>query len=461
MLALLSMESFMLDCIQYDHARSSATSQRVCGKHGDLHTQGHPGCLFHAIMCSEIGAPVWCLKMARADSSCCPVTGGGSNVVLSRLLLAIVMLGGSIFFPLAPGVGLETTPSPDPLNVYGLANMHRWPDLRALLEDGANRQAIIAVVGDDWILNDRITGPLRIALQDEYGDAGAGYASVDPQHTPPAGVTISRAGIWTDVDQLPTAVGLDIAHSTAIDIVTPASVTITTTGSVLGIHYLIQPGGGKFRQQLDGRAMGFVDTDTLESSYIAVEFCSLEDKVHTLRIEVGAAGTAGVTLMGFDSQRLVRGVRVHKFGNGGLTAQQLVSVNARNWQRGLGMLHPDVVMVLVGTNDDAQDVSPTAFSASVLTLIDRIRAAVPAADIVLIAPGDNGLTPGAYRITDYVTALRTIAQDERITFYDILGRLGPYEEASAAGYYANSTDLSAAGGAVVAADLFDLIFRHE
>ena len=54
-------------------------------------------------------------------------------------------------------------------------------------------------------------------------------------------------------------------------------------------------------------------------------------------------------------------------GNGGLTAENATDVDATIWEAGIAALAPNLVIILLGTNDHSHDVDPADFSTQITT----------------------------------------------------------------------------------------------
>jgi lysophospholipase L1-like esterase len=178
---------------------------------------------------------------------------------------------------------------------------------------------------------------------------------------------------------------------------------------------------------------------------------------HTVSVEVTVAGLAGVVIMGCDLKILGgNGVRVHKLGNGGAAAVQYEAATAAIWQAGLAELAPNLVILLLGTNDHSAEIDPDDFEDQITTIVDRIRAARANTDILLLSPTGNGLSK-AYELSDYVLKLRNVAVAESTAMLDAYLLMPSYTVGNSRGLYANTTHLNASGGQYVADALLRLL----
>lgn len=341
---------------------------------------------------------------------------------------------------------------------FGETYLKYWQLALANVQQAVSgEQAVIAVVGDSWVDNTNITLPLRTWLQTTYGDAGAGYVSANTAITAPAAVTRARSGTWTELDNNTTPVGYGVDIGNATSTADTDTLDITATVDTMVIHYIKQDGGGVLKYRFDdGGLWTTVDTADAGGPIYATEVLStLGGGSVKLNLGVDTQGTAGVMLCGVDCQLDGSGVRLHKLGNGGATAAQYESATAAIWQAGLAAIAPDLVVLLLGTNDHAADVVPGTFAGSMNTLIDRVQAAV-ACDIMLLSPGPNGTAGTAYTVDQYVDQLRWLATKENAAMVNAYSHLLDYASDGVGGW-ANSTHLNASGGQVIANEVIRML----
>jgi hypothetical protein len=347
-------------------------------------------------------------------------------------------------------LALETTPFPASSDEYGRHLLRSSSAQIAKMDAGvAGSQWVIAEHGDSWIAGTTIVPPLRVDLQDRYGDAGAGFAAASSAGNAVAGVTRGSSGTWTNRDNETSPVGRGpdqtSTYSTEVGATKSWQATITDARGL----YLVQPDGGSFKWRVDGGAWSSdVSTaGTLGCGYFDIP--SQASGSHTIEIEVTVAGAAGVELFGVDHKILgVIGVRVHQLGNGGLRADQAAAVPAVITEQALVALEPHLIAHTLGTNDDSANIAPATFGASMTDLIDRDRA-VPLVDVLLKTPFPNGLTPGAYTIDDYVEQTRLIAVSEEVACLDYTKLVNDYDEGDARGLYNDTAHTNSAGGRLI------------
>lgn len=345
---------------------------------------------------------------------------------------------------------------------FGRWLLRDWQAQVAKIHNGSTTaQAVLALFGDSWVGGrHRIAQPLRQMLTDRLGDAGPGYCGIGNNHggADTGAVTLVRSGAWTDSDQQPTSRGVDIAHAQSDEVGAAVTINALTPTTSAIIHWWRQTGGGAYRYRVDGGAWQSVSTSGT-AGYQTTTIAGLTDAPHTVEIEVESAGTAGVILMGVDLRRAGAGVRVHKLGNGGLTGGQATAVGAAGWQIGLAALEPTSVGILLGTNDMSQRVPLTTFAEQITTLIERVRAARPMADVFLIAPADNNLEGRPNTMEEFTQTLLEVAQNEGAGYVDLLRPFGSFADADARGLYQDGVHPNADGGRLIASLVYDRLLR--
>lgn len=341
-------------------------------------------------------------------------------------------------------------------DIIGAGYLRTWKaQLAHIAQATSNEQAVIAFIGDSWVLNSRIFDPLTEWLQTEYGDAGPGFVSIGNNHGSTAmyGVTsYSRTGTWTDSDQASGSRGPDIAHADTSDTATPAAVQIVATYTSAVIHHINQSGGGSYRWRIDGGSWTTVSTSAGSEAHDTATISGLSSASHTLDIEL-VSGT--VRLLGVDLQKSGNGVRVHRLGNGGATVAQYVAVDSTIWQASIAALAPDVAIILLGTNDHSGNRLPGDFGADIATLAGRVRSARSLCDVMLLSPCDNGLSGKTYTVGHYSNELRSRAVANSYAFVDAHQAMGTYTNADALGLWENTSHINEVGAQQVA----DMLIR--
>lgn len=344
----------------------------------------------------------------------------------------------------------------DDLSVMGSAEaVYNAPALRQYAKRITADEAVtIAILGDS-ITNTayRLHEPLRSRFAAAYGISAPGYISANTDLAISSGGARTRSGTWTGTRSSTAAVGPDNAHASTTD--TAAFITFGSTGAVAKffVHYLRQPGGGSFSWSIDGGAATVVSTDGV-LAYQVLEI----NGPGTLRIDIDTAGSAGVLLCGCDVRNATAGqVVLNKLGSGGARASHFAGMASGYLEAAYASLAPDVVMISLGTNDHAGSVGLPSFKADISTIIDRVRANVPLADIALVGPGPNG-NAGAFEIDDYIAQMYALARERDVAFVSLKAGLGEYADANARGLYGDPSHPNTAGGLINGRTLWRALF---
>jgi hypothetical protein len=425
-----------------------------------------------------------------------PVTNGATETFTGSLQATSVMLtiptgaaGVALYWLRASGsdnidtyaiwgsVGYTTTvpalgPAPyladgrtvaDDTPVRNAALLRNWYYKRSRLRrTDTPTQAVIALMGDSWAEDSgeghgRIAEGLAVQLQALFGDAGPGYVGVSEAAGTAYNAVMTITGTWTYQTEVDATVrGVDLYDAATSDAATPAKAVVTAVCESALIHYIKQSGGGDFRWQVDTDGWTTVHTDNATEVLATVTITGLAASSHAITIE---CVSGPIKILGVDLHESADGVRVHKLGNGGSRADQWVAVDATIWEAGLTALAPDLVIIILGTNDYNGNFAPTtAFRVSMQTLVTRIRAALgTAVDIMLLTPAQNGITGKVYPWARYIRALRELAeQDGTVCWLDTGRYLKPYTADGVDGWI-NSSHLNNIGGRVYIDEIVELL----
>lgn len=392
------------------------------------------------------------------------ITALGRKRWQSFILVALSLLGIVLGFGFASGqnsiAGLPQAGSSQPTGCTS-TSVHplSWnAAIAGVKQHKPGSQAVVAFIGDSWVQNKAIEQPFQTGLQAYYGNAGPGYVDIGGNHGPPfgSGVIYKRTGPWKDILRAPNSMSVDLAEATTVVTSTPAQVHVRSAAASFTVHYLRQPDGGTWSYQIDRGSPREVSTASSVPAY-ATTCIPLVPGIHSLEIKVAAPGR-GVTLMGIDVQTMNGGIYVDRLGTGGSTAAEYAAADGEAWRTGLATLRPNLVVLLLGTNDQATGESPTTYAADMTTVIQRIRMAVPQSGIVIVGPSDNG-DRRRFPVQQYVKAMKAVATRLHTSYLDTYALLGPY--ATARQLYVDPRHLNAVGGRRVAAALQQLIVHYR
>ncbi len=306
---------------------------------------------------------------------------------------------------------------------YGEWTLRETRERLRALTFGDNTQLVIASIGDSWThYAGRWCGPTAQGLKAAYGDAGPGWTGFGfggpgGQYVngnvanPTCAPSFLNASDW-NYSGYNASASPDIASLTSAVPGTGVLVSNGPAGCSAVKLFAVGTADGLVRYRWNGGA--WTELSVTGSGLLVSPLAGLPAAAWTLEVEV-VSGT--VTLLGADVQKAARGVRWHKIAGTGSSALHWSRVPAAGWRDGLAALDPRLVTILLGTNDQFQ-YDAVAFKGYIQELITRVRTAVPAADILLIAPAEN-LAGNAWPMSTYADALYELAVANDCAYLDL------------------------------------------
>ncbi len=298
------------------------------------------------------------------------------------------------------------------------------------LSSGQTRDAVhILHFGDSHTAADEWTGALREMLQQRFGDGGSGFSVAGH---PFAGyrrfdAKSSASPFWTSAG-LRTGRGDGWFGLGGISVETTRLgqfVTLNADCDRVEIDYLQQPEGGR---------LGLYDGDApIEQFSTAGEwgagFVTIETPGGPHHFVLRTLDSKPVRLFGWVADRDA-GATYEALGINGAEAALMLKWNAEMLATYLQRRNPGLIVLAYGTNEASDPAWDAAsYRASYSTLLEKIRAAAPAASILAIGPGDRwGRTRGAWKLVagiDWViSAQRAACKANGCAFWDLRARMG-------------------------------------
>lgn len=288
--------------------------------------------------------------------------------------------------------------------------------------------------GDSPTTADLITADVRKLFQDDFGDAGHGFALLAKpwawyQHR---GLEIRGSG-W-QIDPAPIATIKDGFHGLgAVSFRggpgASARVTLRDPSHTdVELAFLSQPGGGTFQVLADGEPIGQVDT---ESPVVTPNFQSFPLPNGAKEISV-ANVTGRVRLYGYRFYKDTPGVEYNSLGvNGAYISLLARMIDEEHWIAQLRHYKPHLVIINYGTNESVYEkFVDTALERELLRVIARIRKASPTVAILIMSPMDRGqrMTSGEIgtvpALNRLVTIEQRVAAEQNCAFFNTFEAMG-------------------------------------
>lgn len=286
----------------------------------------------------------------------------------------------------------------------------------------------ITLFGDSW--GDVANYFLRSAcssLRKRYGDGGLGY--VDTTSGVFLRPELSRVvSGWTPIDTGVPGPALYLRSGGA-----GAKITLTCTDAqpISGAELIYEGtsdgavsyrwnGGEQVTVALTGQSMAGVALERIPAG-----------RSWSLEITV-TAGT--VRIAGVNFNHAADGIVLNKCANSGTRTLDWTAVDAASWEAGISRIPTDLVVMLWGTNDVRDGLTPTAYSNGIREMIRRTRSAhpprngEPGPDVMVIIPPEVWRAGAATPMAPYRDAILAIADELDIALLDLTHVLGnPYD----------------------------------
>jgi lysophospholipase L1-like esterase len=306
------------------------------------------------------------------------------------------------------------------------------PVFESLYRLGAaeNRGAVhIIHFGDSHTAADEWTGGLRDQFQQRFGDGGSGFSLAG---SPFLGYRRfdARGGAtagWKS-EGLRSATGDGYFGLGGVSISTERagqSVFLDAECDSLEIDYLRQPGGGRVALYLDDQLMDEFPTDGELTPGIA----TFDPTPGKHRFTLRTLDNQPVRLFGWVADRAA-GVSYEALGINGAEAAVMLKWNQAMLAAYLQRRNAGLIVLAYGTNEASDPYwKHESYPAMLSTLLDKLRAAAPAASILLLGPTDRWYkVKGKWQIyagiDAIVAAQRSVAREHGCAFWDARRRMG-------------------------------------
>ena len=212
-------------------------------------------------------------------------------------------------------------------------------------------------------------------------------------------------------------------RAVAIEGTDTASITFSGTG--FRLVWARHPTHGTFSYSVDAGAPVNVDASGAAGGGKMTTVSGLADTSHTLAL-AAVSGTSLIEGILETDGNETTGIRLWEAGHGGYKASDYLA--SSTWLDPIATIQPQLVTLMLGTNDYSAGVAKATFKSQMTTLIANIRAVITTPPSFLLMAAYQAHIPSiTVPWSDYVDALSEIAvADGDITFFSHVPSFGGY-----------------------------------
>lgn len=274
----------------------------------------------------------------------------------------------------------------------------------AVLPSGTYRNApggkglTILQIGDSHTSADFLTGALRRRLQQRYGNGGPGYITAGRPHigVRSSVVKVAVSPNWTyqsiqKSDNVGTfwLSGFKAVANAPGEALTFAADAPITFDSI-EIEAVRQPGGGAIDIIMDGAVKGSYDLNADKVEPVVLRLPSRVPTDRVRQIEIRTRGSGSVSIASVAIYNRQSGVSYNSVGYPGATVDLLNKFDQALLADDLRRINPQIVVLSFGSNEASRkNLDLARYAQNYEQAIDRIKAVLPTAEIVVIGPPDG------------------------------------------------------------------------
>lgn len=332
------------------------------------------------------------------------------------------------------------------------ASLTQWRAKASRIKSGIAQQVRLLITGDSWTEHKTITNEILPLVRGDLGEAGSGWINLGAENNQLDNISVSKAGAWAyrDLDatsSFPHGSGPDgfILTSTAAG--DTLTVSNLSKGNKLTVFY--GKADGAFKYSING---GAETTITSSASGSTVQSTTIDVSADSNIVFTTLSGT--IVLFGMHLRKSTgTGVEVSKVGNGSCTGQDYLKISPAAQANFNDYLKPDLVIIILGTNDYRKGHSVANYKAGISAMIDGYRTNNPNCGFILIAPANSNATP-IIPLVDFRDAVYEIAQEKKCEFYNMHDDWEIYSIENSNGMWNDSLHVSKSGAYRIAKKLF-------
>ncbi len=245
--------------------------------------------------------------------------------------------------------------------------------------------------GDSHVAADEWTGDIRERLQQTFGDGGSGYSLAGRPWNSYRRLDVksgSTRGWHSDGLVGRTGDGIYGLGGVSMSANSPRqSVYLMAEGQQFELYYLQQPGGGAIQIYDNGMPVERIST----AGESAPSYFHYNSDPGPHRLEAETLDRAPVRLFGWVAEKPT-GVTYEALGINGAQASMILNWNEEVLRSNIERRNPALIVLSYGTNEAGHtDWTLETYRAMFSRLIERLRAAAPAATILVSGPPDRAI----------------------------------------------------------------------
>ncbi|RZG81984.1 SGNH/GDSL hydrolase family protein [Acinetobacter pittii] len=320
------------------------------------------------------------------------------------------------------------------------ASLRQWKAKVAKIKSGITDQLRVVLAGDSWAEHSTIATELKTILQTAYGEAGSGWINLGTERNMLDSITITYSSGWTvnDLDSTSAAFPYGCGPDGFTRTSTTAGSTITLANLTKGDQLTVFFGntGGGFSYTING-----VETNVTANTAKKVQISLNGATSAVLKVLSGTICFFGMHLR----KTTGSGVEFNKVGNGNSTGQDYLKISPAGQAEVSSFLNPDVLIIILGTNDYRRGHSVANFQAGIMAMIDGFKSASPNCAVILIAPAQTSVASPPIPLVNFVEAVWELIYYRQTEVYNMFDDWGLYDLENSNGQWADTLHVSKAG----------------
>lgn len=324
------------------------------------------------------------------------------------------------------------------------ASLRQWKAKASKIKSAVSQQIRFLITGDSWTEHKTITNELLALLRAEYGETSSGWINLGAENNQLDDISVSISAGWqyNDLDLgtlFPYSSGPDGFIRTSL--VAGNTITVSNMSKGDKLTMFFGKTDGTFKYSVNG---GVENTITATSTGTTVQSATITLTAPTSELLITTM-TGTVVFFGFHLRKSTgSGVEITKIGNGGTTGQDYLKISPTAQANFVDYLKPDVVVIILGTNDYRKGHSVANYKAGISAMIDGYRTNNANCGVILIAPAQSNSTP-LIPLSDYRDAIYEIAKLKQAEFYNMYDDWNTFTAENLNQQWADTAHLTKAG----------------